>query len=458
MNVLPQNVSIIPENDLCISCGACRHACPAQEITIEYRVTKGIYEPVIQNTVACDTCSTKPCLQVCPSYQVDFRALANWMDEEEVFGPVEGVYLGKSSSAEIQRRASSGGVIREICRYYLENDLADGVVSLKHAGGLDYKAEIFRDPAEMNSMPGSIYHNFSFESVIDILKNSSERLVLVATPCQLTAIKKWATLFQADLRAQLVLSIGLICGWMFSRNSLVHFLKSQGILEKPTEVSYRGGDKVGQLRIKTGQREFQFSRRPQIHRDSHTAAFRTAFSRSYNTRRCLVCVDHLNYLADVSVGDAWLDAFARESLGTSLVVTRNERIDKLIHQMIKGQRLDLITGKKEDIVESQSRDLALGISAEALICGMKRRGEFYPEFIRPLLPVRKRSLSLYWVSELFPSWVRKLNRAGFGYSFFKARVPFMYLRLTITSLIRQAMSLIPFGTQLRRRFKRWKYS
>ena len=98
----PLNVNLITDNDLCVSCGACKHACPYQEIDLKLNVAKGLYEPFIKNVVTCLTCDNQPCLQVCPSYEEDFVSLANWSDPTQRIGPVAAIYTGYSTNRDIR--------------------------------------------------------------------------------------------------------------------------------------------------------------------------------------------------------------------------------------------------------------------------------------------------------------------------------------------------------------------
>jgi coenzyme F420-reducing hydrogenase beta subunit len=107
---------------------------------------------------------------------------------------------------------------------------------------------------------------------------------------------------------------------MFTRHTLSHFARWQDVdYDDLQNATYRGGDKFGALVLETSTGSHSFSRRPNFWRDSHTIPYQVAFSRAYNNQRCLLCIEHLNYLADISVGDAWLDAFKHEKDGTSII-------------------------------------------------------------------------------------------------------------------------------------------
>lgn len=433
-----QNIILITNNDLCISCGACKHACPYNEIEIEINKTKGFLEPIVRNPTSCIDCETQPCLKVCPSYEEDFIELGNWTDPYQMIGPWHSLYTCYSTSPDIRSRASSGGIIRELSRYYLTNGIVDGVITLRHVQGLEYEPDLYTsvDDILVNS-PGSIYHNIGFEKAIEILKSTSGRFLLIALPCQLTAIRKWQITCPEQPIGQIEISIGVICGWMFSRHSLQHFSKAMGIsFADLQDVTYRGGDKVGNLVLKTLNQSKSFSRRPNYFTDSHMAQFRVAFSRTYNSKRCLLCVEHLNYLADVSVGDAWLDAFKDDKVGTSVVIVRNPKIDVTLQELEALGRIEIAPAVEADIIESQSADFAFGISAQKIINKLKSQNRFVPIYKLPNPETGLPTWSEWYKNYLSPLFFRQITWRGGGYAWFLIRVYIFHVRFGLSLPLR----------------------
>ena len=108
------SIRIIEENDLCISCGACIHICPFDNIIMQYIDDRGKYDAVVQDDDTCLKCNgVKNCLAVCPSYNVDYEALA-LSSQNNFLGKVENVYNGYSKNKATRHTASSGGFIREL--------------------------------------------------------------------------------------------------------------------------------------------------------------------------------------------------------------------------------------------------------------------------------------------------------------------------------------------------------
>lgn len=426
-----KNVQLITDNDFCISCGACKHACPYQEIQIVLNARKQIYEPEIQNPVSCETCPDHACLLVCPGYEENFVELADWKDPQQPVGPYHALYTGHSISNETRARASSGGMIKEICRYYLEHHLADGIITLRHKDGLDYEPDVYSSVEDILQSPASIYHSINFEQAIELLKTRVGKFVLIANPCQLTSIRKWQNLSSSSMRAEIVAIVGLICGWMYTRHSVQHFCHAVGIdYNSLTNATYRGGDNMGLLRLSTTSRTYEFSRQPVYKHHSYTAQYKAAFSRMYNIKRCLLCVEHINYLADVVVGDAWLKRFANDTLGTSLVLARSQVLNDHLLNMVAEGRIHLDEATLEDVLVSQHNEEKV-VGALRMINKLQSQGHFVPCYTMPRSNTQMPGTSLWFKNYIKPLIFRLLTFNGMGLMWYRIRVFLAHIRLQV---------------------------
>lgn len=367
----PQNLQPVLDSGTCIACGACVAACGKLELVLNEE--SGLHEP--------NGHGDANAAAVCPSIRVDFEELSRHLFGCEVaiseHGVVDSVHLAQSTNHELNFRASSGGLIKELLLEYISRDDVDGVIALREVGGLRYEPTLLRSASEIVSLPGSIYHNLALDKALRILRENEGRFVLVAIPCQLEGIYNYVTIQEPQLEERIAGTVGLICGWNFSRHAIQAICEFKGIdFDMIEEISYRGDGPVGKLRIVADGMEHVINRRIDF-------AYQVAFDRSFNIPRCHLCVNHTNFLADVVVGDAWLPSTLGTSTGISLVICRRPESTAMLKAMADKGAIRCTAVCEEEIVESQSRQIAFGDAAYAYGDYLRSRGGHSPEFVAP---------------------------------------------------------------------------
>ena len=321
MNV-SNDLSGVISSGMCIGCGACEMADGSVKVALNPRSL--IFEP--QSNGGPEAAS------VCPAVGVDYAGLQSWWlfpgSEAGPFGVVRSVHLAQSTDTDRNMKASSGGLIKEILRSLLLNRDIDGVIALDHVDGIEFAARLVTDPDDVDTLPGSIYHNLSQVSALRLLRDTPGRLAVVAIPCELEGLYSWVKSFAPDLREKIVLPIGLLCGWQYSHHSINAMGEYLGFDPADiADISYRGGGPVGKLTVSTRDgRQYSASRRVDF-------GYQVAFDRHFNTTRCHVCINHGNFLADLVVGDAWLPSTAFTKTGISLVVCRTEKAESIMARL-----------------------------------------------------------------------------------------------------------------------------
>ena len=349
-------------DDLCIACGACIYACPFEVIKPAYNEYRGAHEVEITKTDYCLGCASA-CEKVCPSIAVDFVEILYGGDrrlEVSREGPVERIYTGYSRKYRDNGVSSSGGIVRAIVDEAISKGYS--VVCLGRRNG-DYRAVEINEKEEMAQLPGSVYHSVSFVQALDIIRKARGLCVVVAIPCQLEGIVKYIAGMEPALENKIALKVGIICGWMFSDHALKNFLDAKGIAGKIIDAGYRGEDKVGRLKVATKEGCFEFSRR-EFRNPRELLDYRSSFSRVLNRLRCRQCQDHVNILADISVGDAWLKRKRNEK--ESIIVARTRQGQRFLGELEGKTDLQLEDGHPEDVTESQSSDLVFGVTAQEI--------------------------------------------------------------------------------------------
>jgi coenzyme F420 hydrogenase subunit beta len=369
----------VVENDLCIACGACIEACPKNIVIPTFNAWRGAEEVSLAvDRSECDGCPS-PCEDVCPSIKVDFSRLKEFpkIENGQRFGPIKKSVIAYAVEHRDNGVSSSGGIVRALIHDSIERGQAVICLSENDSGG--YLPQRIEESDDIQSIPGSIYHSVSFAGAIELCRSSDRDCVLVATPCQLEGIEKYIEVKEPILREKIVLRIGLICGWMFSNHTLSTFAKYKGIKAPVTHAKYRGENEKGRLKFEAGNEHFSFSRR-NFDTRKDIVDYQASFSSVLNRLRCRVCENHLNVLADIAVGDAWLKR--KEGDKTSIILARSSMGLKRLNELeAKGNLVIEESNGTEDLLESQSAALVYGTKARDISAYLRGRGLLMPKFI-----------------------------------------------------------------------------
>lgn len=366
----PRDLTQVIDSGMCIGCGACVAADPSIELELDPR-TLG-YRPSHPGNAAAAA--------VCPALSVDFDALHGRVfpgGEVTEHGVVESVHLAQSTDEARNRRASSGGLIKELLLQALADPQVTGVISIVHQGGLDFAASLVTDPADVDTLPGSIYHALPFDGALRILSERPGRYVLVAIPCQLEGIYTYVHTQAPHLAERIHSTVGLLCGWQYTHHALRAICEYKGVdADDITDVSFRGEGPVGKLRITTSSTSVDVSRRVDF-------SYQVAFDRSFNIPRCHLCINHSNFLADIVVGDAWLPSTVFTRTGISLVICRTPQSRRALDDLAADGRVVSVEVGTAEIEESQTRRVVFGDFAYAYQDYLREIGAPHPEMTGP---------------------------------------------------------------------------
>ena len=365
------DLSGVISSGMCIGCGACEMADSTVRVTLN--PTKLIYEP--------ETPGSAAAASVCPAVAVDYDGLHSYLfpgADVGPFGVVRSVHLSQSTNHNRNVAASSGGLIKEVLRSVLASGEIDAVIALDHVDGIEFAARLVTTPEDVDTLPGSIYHNLKQTSALELLKSTEGRLAIVAIPCQLEGLYSWVRTFEPQLRDRITLTIGLLCGWQYSHHSINAMGEYLGY--DPADISdiaYRGGGPVGKLTVTTRDGEqYSASRRVDF-------GYQVAFDRHFNTPRCHVCINHSNFLADLVVGDAWLPSTVFTKTGISLVICRTEYAESILTRLVESGSCVSIEVGEDEIRESQTERVVFGEFAYAYADYLRSQGIHTPSLAGP---------------------------------------------------------------------------
>lgn len=336
-----RNINTIVERDFCICCGTCEQVCPHHAITSVYK--DGMFLPSIDETL-CTDCGI--CQSVCPSHEIDVTQTYPKLDFEEESFPSYTIW---TKDGEIRKLSTSGGAISTMIVTLLEAKQYDKAYVLEYESFNGEKAvlspvttrEGVLSAAKSKYIPASVVR-----VIADIKNKSIGRAIIVATPCQLLAIKRCLALRKmsdADL-----LFFGLFCDKIEKYSIYSHFEDKYGSFQS---LHFR--DKAisgwpGNVLITQNGRSVDISREE-----------RMAVKEKFQMNRCRYCFDKLNMLADISFGDCYV-AGCDDKLGRSSIVVRTkkgENVFDFLKDKFYYYPVLFDTIKKSQVVECKKENL-----------------------------------------------------------------------------------------------------
>lgn len=341
------SVRRIYEDGLCTQCGTCAALCPKGAVELRWGGEQGYAVEV--DPEACDDCGH--CLTVCPGAGFDFTPAAWWRGEHEgipapdFLGPWRGLWFGWASDAGTRHAGASGGVATAILQGALERGVVDAalLVGSDPDNALATLPVVARTADEIAACRGSKYNVAALNTLLRTVLEEPGRYALVGLPCHLQGLRL-AERHSRRLRERVVLALGIFCGLTGEPRATVLAARRAGV--DPADlvrVGYRGPGWPGVLRLETSSGAVTEVPYPDYY-DEYAAAC--------TPPRCRVCPDALAELADISVGDTWLERFTGCD-GVSDVIARTAAGERLVRDLMTD-RLALSEATPEEMIASQS--------------------------------------------------------------------------------------------------------
>lgn len=346
-------VAEVVRSGLCTGCGTCAGVCPTEAIFM--RISNGLFLPEVKED-KCTRC--RICLKCCPGYSVDFEKLNfgifGKQPKDRLLGNYLRCYIGHANDSDVRHQASSGGIASKLLIFALERGMIDGalVVGMKKDRPLEPHPFIARTREEILSASKSKYCPVSMNEALHQILKEDGRFALVGLPCHIHGIRK-AERHYKILQKRVVFRFGLFCSRTANFFGTEFLLEKMGIRKKHViELNYRGQGWPGSMSVRLLDGS-SFSM-PCVGWNAYWPIFSSFL---FTPLRCIMCPDHTNELADVSLGDAWLPELKHERLGESVIVTRTKAAENLLALMSSEGAVSLRPIQPEKVKKSQAEPL-----------------------------------------------------------------------------------------------------
>jgi len=331
-----RNVMPVVEGGLCTGCGTCEAVCPRYAITLVIDGRKGVYLPRLDRG-RCTDCGL--CLATCPGQSVNFREfnqrIFGKQPEDLQIGNYLGCYVGYAADHQVRYDAASGGVVTSLLIHAIEKGLIHGalVTGMRHDAPLRPNPIIARTSDEIISASRSKYcpvpANIALRQIRDA--PDDQKFAVVGLPCHLHGIRKIESV-DRRIREKLVLHIGLFCSHPMTFWGTEFLLRKYNVnREDVVSLDYRGSGWPGcmKIRMRNGSRMVIPLHEYIIYHDLGC----------FTPWRCTLCCDHLNELADISVGDPWLPEQRCDNIGSSTIICRSQIGENILRSAVDEEQI-----------------------------------------------------------------------------------------------------------------------
>jgi coenzyme F420 hydrogenase subunit beta len=350
------------ETGLCTLCGACTGSCPY----LTY------YNGRIALLDNCSRTDEAQCYEYCPRTFTDMNVISQKMFgtpyEEYEMGSVKDVIIARATDKIIQKKAQYGGAVTALLSLALIEGFIDGAILTKTMDDKSPAALLAQNVDDVLECAGSSYMACAVLGRLNqVSKDSSSKLAIVATPCQVLSLAKMKS-EQPESSVSInnvKLVIGLFCTWALSPDKFHQFLKENIDL---AEV-----------------RKFDIPPPPANRFDVYTSKDVISFPleqiRKFTMPTCSYCLDMTSEFADISIGsvegmEGWNTIIVRTTAGAELMeMAKNKgvlQVDRLSKSNFAHLKEAALLKKRRALTEIVRRSgdknnlLYLGLSPQLI--------------------------------------------------------------------------------------------
>lgn len=356
MNI-PKVIDSVIKNDLCIGCGVCIYKCPNNALEMKWNNFGFLIPELISN---CD--SDGSCIAVCPfnpfpedEVKTENELAKHFLQENTQFHPKIGKYISiyAGYANEYRLTSSSGGIATFIFSELLERGIVDYIFSIKESqkAGVYYEYAVSSSKDELLRASKTKYFPVTLGTIMPKIHELDGKVAIVGVACFTKAIRL-AQHKEPVLKKKISFLVGIICGGVKSRFFTEYLAGRAGVPNKNIEKP--------QFRIKdlnSTASDYSFGCFNKEKQKEHTLKMRTVGDMwgtgLFKNNACDFCDDVTTELADVSLGDAWLQPFNKDGSGTNVIVTRSTLANEIVQNGISEGKLTIESLTQELFLTSQ---------------------------------------------------------------------------------------------------------
>lgn len=342
--MIDKNLNIY--DDVCTGCSACTEVCffPDENGILPINLIKKENKLSVPR-IDMNTCvDCKACYRACPTEDKIYNNPD--LSYENYKTQIGEAYFGYSLDNDHRFEAATAGIITEIASYLLDSKQVDGVLSSYQDNATnEIFTKIYTNTKDLRKTIGSIYRQVTLLNGLDkkIKDGNHKKLLVIGLPCHIAGLK---TLQKANkhLRKNVeFITVSIFCK-QTKTEEFADYIRSILKGKENQKVDFRGKGWPGITRVEG--REGLSSTNIKFGLNWPTFTFTPDY--------CFTCSDPIGVVADITVGDAWLNKYYQDKVGSSLFVSNTEIGKKIIEEMKEKKIIYTEKETKENILISQS--------------------------------------------------------------------------------------------------------
>jgi coenzyme F420 hydrogenase subunit beta len=342
--MIDKNLKIYDE--VCTGCSACTEACffPDENGVLPINLIQKENKLSVPR-INLDTCvDCKACYRACPTEDKIYNN--SDLTFENYKKKIGESYFGYSLNEKHRYEAATAGIITEIGSYLLDSNQVDGVLSTyQDENTNEIISEIYTNSEDLRKTKGSIYRQVTLLNGLDkkIKDGNYKKILVIGLPCHIAGInslKKANKYLRKNIE---FITISIFCK-QTKTEEFSNYMRSVLNAKENEKINFRGNGWPGVTKTATSNKliftnvKFNFN----------WPTF--AFTPEY----CFTCSDPLGVNADISVGDAWLQKYKHDKIGSSLFIANSEIGKTIINELSEKNKIYSESETKENIIKSQS--------------------------------------------------------------------------------------------------------
>lgn len=366
----PSSLEEVVSHGLCTGCGLCESLGGAALPMMLNE--QGNLRPSLPK--ALDPALEEAVLRSCPG----LNQTGPEQESDALWGPSTGMFLGNALDPHVRYVGSSGGVTTAAAIHLLETGAADAVlhVSADPALPMRSRAKVSRSREEVLEGVGARYGPAAPLQSLHMLLHSGERIVVVAKPCDIAAVRNLAR-HDPRVDAALVATVSFFCAGLPTHQVSHSIITKYGLAEEDVRLlRYRGYGCPGPTRVETHDER--------AYEQTYTETWSNELNQGIQFR-CKICPDSTGEQADIVCCDAWEGGEGYplgNGEGFNAIIARTDAGRRVLNEMMQSGALAAEPLASERLAQMQPHHARRKSQILPRLFGMILAGQPIPRYRR----------------------------------------------------------------------------